>query len=86
MAWDNQTRQYVIKEPSIEGEEVLFPIDDKGNERIWDFVVETAKKSIAHFKVRKDSRGETAIYRKWRINEGGLLPQTWWDKKLYSAA
>lgn len=86
MTWDNLARQYVINDAPVEGEEVLLPIDDKGNERIWDFVVDTARESIAHFKVRKDSRGETAIYRKWRINEEGLLPQTWWDKKQYSAA
>ncbi len=86
MSWNNQDRQYVIADPPIEGEEVLLPIDDKGNERIWDFVVETARQHIAHLKVRKDSHGETAIYRKWRINDDGLLPQTWWDKKQYSAA
>ncbi|HEV2474415.1 MAG TPA: DNA methyltransferase, partial [Chthonomonadales bacterium] len=28
---------------------------------------------------------KAGIYRKWRINEEGLLPQTWWDKSLYSA-
>lgn len=86
MTWDNQARHYIIHEPASEGEEILLPIDDKGNERIWDFIVETAKQNIAHFKVRKDSQGETAIYRKWRINDEGLLPQTWWDKKQYSAA
>ncbi|WP_300079118.1 site-specific DNA-methyltransferase [Giesbergeria sp.] len=86
MNWDNLSRQYKINEPPLENEEVLLPIDEKGNERIWDFVVDTAKENISHLKVKKDSRGETAIYRKWRINEDGLLPQTWWEKKQYSAA
>jgi adenine-specific DNA-methyltransferase len=85
MSWDNEARQWVIHEQPDETEEVLLPIDSSGNERIWDFVAETAKKNLAHFLVRKDSGGSTAIYRKWRINEEGLLPQTWWDKSLYSA-
>ena len=66
-------------------EEVLWPIDEKKRERIWDFIPATAQKNINHFLVRKDSNGLTAIYRKWRIHEEGLLPQTWWDKALYSA-
>jgi adenine-specific DNA-methyltransferase len=86
MTWDNDSRQYVIHEQSSDGEEVLLPIDNQGRERIWDFVVETARKNINHFLVKKDANGETAIYRKWYINEEGLLPQTWWDKSLYSAA
>lgn len=86
MTWDGQAREYVIHDAPSDGEEVLYPVDEKGNERIWDFVVDTARQNISHFKVKKDSRGETAIYRKWRINDEGLLPQTWWDKKQYSAA
>lgn len=86
MTWNNSTRQYDVGDSPADDEEVLLPVDDKGNERIRDFVVDTARQNIAHFKVRKDSRGETAIYRKWRINDEGLLPQTWWDKKQYSAA
>lgn len=86
LEWDNASRDYrVLNEPRPD-EEVLLPIDENGKERIWDFVVETAREELPHLKVRKDSRGLTAIYRKWRINEEGLLPQTWWDKSEYSAA
>lgn len=85
LEWDNEQRNYrIIDEPDAD-EEVIWPIDSKGNERIWDFTVPTARKNLHHFKVRNDSKGKTAIYRKWRINDDGLLPQTWWDKKEYSA-
>ncbi len=86
MAWDDSTRQYVVHDPPTAEEETLWPIDEKGRERIWDFVVDTAIKYLPHFAVRKDSKGDTAIYRKWRLNEDGLLPKTWWDKSEYSAA
>jgi adenine-specific DNA-methyltransferase len=85
ITWDEGSRKWIVNEKPKADEEVLWPIDEKGRERIWDFVAETARKNLDHFKVRKDSHGATAIYRKWRINEEGLLPQTWWDKSEYSA-
>ena len=86
MTWDDSARDWIVNEEPGPDEMVLWPVDEKGRERIWDFVVETARKNIPHFMVRKDSKGDIAIYRKWRINYEGLLPQTWWDKSLYSAA
>lgn len=86
MVWDNGAREWKVMDLPKADEEAIFPIDEEGRERIWDFVVETARKNIPHLKVRKDSRGQSAIYRKWRLNDEGLLPQTWWDKSEYSAA
>ncbi|HEV7681273.1 MAG TPA: DNA methyltransferase [Pyrinomonadaceae bacterium] len=86
MTWDNEARDWIVHEKPIAEEEVLLPIDSKQRERIWDFVVDTARKNLSHFIVKKDANNGTAIYRKWRIHEEGLLPQTWWDKSLYSAA
>jgi adenine-specific DNA-methyltransferase len=86
MEWDDAARDWKILEGPEAGEEVLLPIDEKGRERIWDFVATTAKTNIPHFKVKKDAQNQTAIYRKWRLNDEGLLPQTWWDKSEYSAA
>ncbi len=86
MEWDNGARTWKVLDPPRATEEALLPIDEDGRERIWDFVVETTRKNIPHLRVRKDSRGHNAIYRKWRLNDEGLLPQTWWDKPEYSAA
>lgn len=86
MEWDNTVRNWVVFDAPSANEETLYPIDENGRERIWDFVVDTARENIQHFRVRKDSQGNTAVYRKWRLNDEGLLPQTWWDKSEYSAA
>ena len=86
MEWDNGARTWKVLDPPSTTEKTLLPIDEDGQERIWDFVVETTRKNIPHLRVRKDSRGHRAIYRKWRLNDEGLLPQTWWDKSEYSAA
>jgi len=85
MVWDNEARDWIVSDAAALDEEILLPIDDQGRERIWDFVVDTARDNIEHFQVKLDSAGKTAIYRKWRINDEGLLPQTWWDKTVYSA-
>ena len=86
MAWDDGAREWKVLDAPSATEEALLPIDEDGQERIWDFVVETTRRNIPHLKVRRDSRGRKAIYRKWRLNDKGLLPQTWWDKSDYSAA
>ena len=86
MSWDNTSRCWDVLEDPLPGEEVLLPIDDDGRERIWDFVVETARENLPHLRVSKDVRGRTAVYRKWRLHQEGMLPQTWWDKSQYSAA
>ena len=86
MEWDSGARTWKVLDLPSATEETLLPIDEDNRERIWDFVVETARENIKHLRVRKDSRGHSAIYRKWRLNDEGLLPQTWWDKSEYSAA
>ncbi|MYD99699.1 MAG: site-specific DNA-methyltransferase, partial [Alphaproteobacteria bacterium] len=85
MSWDNISRTWTVNDTPALDEETILPIDNAGRERIWDFTVNTALKNVIHLQVRKDSKGKTAIYRKWRINEEGLLPQTIWDRSEYSA-
>ena len=79
MEWDNAKRIWIVHEEPAANEVTLWPIDDKGRERIWDFGAETALANIAHLKVKPDTNGKPAVYRKWRINAEGLLPQTVWD-------
>ncbi len=86
LEWDPIKRQIIALEDPASGEEVLYPIDNEGRDRIWDFVAETARKEIPHLKVRKDSKGNTAVYRKWRLNDEGMLPLTIWEGSKYSAA
>ena len=85
MEWNNDSRSWVILESPRLGEEEIFPIDGSGRERIWDFTVGTTRENLEHLRVQKDSRGKTGIYRKWRLNKEGLLPQTIWDRSEYSA-
>lgn len=86
MEWVESIRDWKIIEESEPSELILYPIDEKGRERIWDFGADTATANIPHLRVRFDAEGNPAIYRKWRINAEGLLPQTIWDSSKMSAA
>jgi adenine-specific DNA-methyltransferase len=86
MEWDEAKRDWIVLEPPTPTETVLYPIDEKGRDRIWDFGADTATTNIAHLRVRPDTNGNPAVYRKWRINAEGLLPQTVWDTSKMSAA
>ena len=86
MEWIKEDRAWNVLEEPDEQEEVLWPIDDIGNERVWSFNHETTRKKSDDLVVKPDHRGRTAIYRKWRLNEQGALPLSWWDKSLYSSA
>ena len=86
MQWDNNLRNWNIFDSPSSNEIALWPIDNQGRERIWDFGADTALANIKHLKVKPDKNGNPAIYRKWRINSEGLLPQTVWDSSKMSAA
>ena len=85
LEWDQALRDWrVLEEPSPD-EKVLYPIDDAGDQRVWNLSPERVVDDIADLKVVR-TEGGTQIHRKYRPNYGGVLPGTWWDDKLYSAS
>ena len=86
MTWNESRRDWDVLESPKSSEITLYPIDEKGRERIWDFGADTARKNLKHLIVKPDTKGKPAVYRKWRINSEGLLPQTIWDSSKMSAA
>ena len=86
MSWNEKSRDWDVLDEPTESETTLYPIDEKGRQRIWDFGADTARKNLQHLMVKPDAKGSPAVYRKWRINSEGLLPQTIWDTSKMSAA
>lgn len=86
MVWNERRRDWDVLESPKSSEITLYPIDEKGRQRIWDFGADTARKNLKHLIVKPDTKGKPAVYRKWRINSEGLLPQTIWDSSKMSAA
>ena len=85
MEWDNNKSEWNPLVPAKKNESVIFPIDSDGNERVWNMGWERAiEESEKNFE-SKLVDNQWQIYRKYRPNEDGALPVTWWDDAKYSA-
>jgi adenine-specific DNA-methyltransferase len=85
MELNDEQKLWVVKEPPLEDETVIFPIDENGEERRWKWGLKRCLEEFDELKVDYDKNRELGVYVKTRINEEGTLPLTWWDKKQYSA-
>ncbi len=82
--WNEENQEWKLKEKPKKNEEVIYPIDEDGNKRRWRWGIERTTKELDEFKP-KIQKGKLHIYVKGRINDDGILPMTWWDKKEYSS-
>jgi len=85
MKWDEVKSEWVLLEEILEDEVEVYPLDDNGKERRWKWGVERLLSEIDHTKIDYDQSGNLALYIKSRLPDGGILPNTWWSKKGYSA-
>jgi len=85
MEWSETDQKWEPTEKPYKDEVVVFPIDSENNERVWNLGWERAQNNTQDNLVGKNINGEWQIYRKYRPNEEGALPNTWWDDAKYSA-
>lgn len=85
MEWDENNREWVLQENIDNAYKVIYPIDENNQHRRWRWSVERVLENMEEFKVDKDRSGSDGIYVKGRMNNDGILPLTWWDKKEYSS-
>ncbi len=85
MHWSDATKEWILDEDAHSGETVSLPIDEHGKEARWKWSIERFKSETKDISVRTDRLGTPAVYIKSRMNDEGMLPLTWWDKKEYSA-
>lgn len=83
--WNVLENQWSLLEEPLDGEIVVYPIDEKGIKRRWKWGLDRVKNSSNDISVKLDRFQQPAIYIKARVNDEGILPSTWWDNKLYSA-
>jgi len=85
MVWSDNTRRWEPAEKPRSGESVVLPIDSDDTERVWNLGWERAQaEARANLMARRvDSRWQ--VYRKYRPNQEGALPGTWWEDAKYSA-
>lgn len=66
-------------------ETIVLPADADGTERVWTLGVERACREVSSETEARKTNGVWQVYRKYRPNEDGALPGTWWDDAKYSA-
>lgn len=86
MEWNESRQQYEPTESRPEGTVEILPIDENGTERTWMFGAERARKESAIEIESRKVNGEWQLYRKYRPNQSGTLPGTWWADPKYSAS
>jgi adenine-specific DNA-methyltransferase len=85
MEWVEEKNAYNILEPALADEEVVYPIDSSGNERVWRWGLDRIAREIHEIVPKRKAGGELQIYYKYRPNSEGVLPLTVWTDKKYSA-
>ncbi|MDO9011629.1 MAG: site-specific DNA-methyltransferase [Gallionella sp.] len=64
----------------------VYPMDSDNTERVWTMGWERAQKVAGSELLAKQSNGKWQIHRKYRPNQEGVLPGTWWADPKYSAS
>ena len=86
--WDEANREWQLLESPGTGETEILPIKPNGEEVTWRYgVVRVAEQlSSSELYAKTDRTGNIRIRLKWYLKEEGILPKTWWDRKVYAAA
>lgn len=83
MEWDSQKKEWKVLEKAKEGHSEVWP--RRGNEmRVWSYAPPRARKEIRHLSTDRID-GKWQIYRKIRMRDVGVMPQSLWIDKAYSA-
>lgn len=86
MSWDDDTEEWIPAAPQ-KGEVAVFPVDDSGERRVWSVAPERAREDLRSSEIQLRREGQrTYFVRKYRPNEEGALPHTWWSDAKYSAS
>ena len=88
MEWDEETRRWRLLESPGSGEKKVLPIKPNHDEVTWRYGVPRVKEQLAASELyaQTDRNGNIRIRLKWYLKEEGILPKTWWDRKMYAAA
>jgi len=85
MEWLEDSELWLINEKLIIDEIEIWPITDEGIEKNWRWSEENVRKDYTQFHARKNNRGISQVYYKFRPNTDGITPLTFWQDAKYSA-
>jgi adenine-specific DNA-methyltransferase len=84
MTWEKDLKEWVLNENPGDGEKIIYPTDDKDRGKRWRWGIERVKEESEEIFV-KNVKGKSHLFYKGRMTHETVLPNTWWDKKEYSA-
>ncbi|MCU0441118.1 MAG: site-specific DNA-methyltransferase [Bacteroidia bacterium] len=84
MKWNDDTELWAILEKQNEDEQIIYPINDEGVEKNWRWSWENVKRDYSQF-YAKYQEDKIQVYYKYRPNEEGTTPLTFWADSKYSA-
>ena len=84
MDWDATQKTWLSAETPDSNEIIIYPVDEKGRDRVWSFNHISAKENISDLEVRIVRANQLQIFRK-HLPSDGVLPRSWWDKNTYAA-
>ena len=82
--WKSKKREWEACSKPTKGEKIVYPINEKGEEKTWKWGHETGINKISDLIAKPDRNGKVGIYMKSRL-KSGTLPSTLWTDKKYSA-
>jgi adenine-specific DNA-methyltransferase len=85
LSWTDESKEWVIKEELLEGELIVWPDNEAGEQKTWRWEWSTVMKSLQSLSVRQDRSGRDYIYYKRRPNEDGVVSVSSWFDAKYSA-
>ena len=84
LEWDKAQRAWRVLDARLESEVEIFPIDERGQERVWSLNHISATDQMDDLKAARTRDGSVQVYRR-HFPSSGVLPRSWWDKKTYAA-
>jgi adenine-specific DNA-methyltransferase len=84
LSWNKNERKWEILEKPAKREVVVWPIDEKGKERVWSLNHISARDHLTALEVQTTKERNIQIFRR-HIPSEGVLPRSWWDKNTYAA-
>ncbi len=84
LEWDKDSKSWIALDEPTTDEVVVYPVDDKGRDRVWSLNHTSAIENNRDLEVRTDKDGAAQVFRRHTPSDG-VLPRSWWDKNTYAA-
>lgn len=86
MTWDDESELWQIHEQPTPGEAAIWPKDQEGNDKVWTCSAKRLAREMVDLRVVQADDGSIELQKKYRPNQDGALPGTWWENSDYSAS